>query len=286
MSTVINTNVASLHSQRQLQNVAKVLETPTTRVSSGLRLAPTNNDVPFVARAGVSEELLQAHRNVSAAENVAQTAQEGLILASNLLHQMRDLTVLSLNGVNTAGDGDTLNEGFSRLKAELFRVTGSVSLDDQKLLEVDTDGAKQIKIGTAQLNLNNIALINNGNPEDGILTRSDDRVSLTSAASDISGSSSQQQRRDVLNSLDKMISDVRTAMYAVGAFYGEVSSDLDSIYKRDDLGLYTPIGSRAPEQDVPSEAVKAREHIQQQIDSSVLAQGKFNTQMSINFLRV
>src|SRR5690606_19709593 len=119
---------------------------------------------------------------------------------------------------------DALNEDFSKLKSEVVRIAQSTSRNGESLLVIEAGTPKDISFGSAQLDQRVIALLSNDNPDDGILTRSYDGLSLTSDAFNISSSSSAEQRNNVLQAIDAMLSDINTATYAVGSFQNKVSS--------------------------------------------------------------
>ncbi|HCY62812.1 MAG TPA: flagellin, partial [Oxalobacteraceae bacterium] len=92
---VINTNVASLNSQRNLARSESALQTSLQRLSSGLRINSAKDDAAGLA---ISQRMTaqingldQARRNASDGVSLAQTAESALSSAGDLLQRMREL---------------------------------------------------------------------------------------------------------------------------------------------------------------------------------------------------
>src|SRR6195952_5479227 len=108
MTSVINTNLASLNAQRNLSVSQDALSTSLQRLSSGLRINSAKDDAAGLA---ISERFTsQIKGNTTAARNandgisLAQTAEGGLSTAGDLLQRIRELAVQSANGSNSASD--------------------------------------------------------------------------------------------------------------------------------------------------------------------------------------
>jgi hypothetical protein len=108
MPQVINTNVASLNSQRSLNTSQNSLATSLQRLSSGLRINSAKDDAAGLAiSARMTSQingLNQASRNANDGISLAQTAEGGLQSITDSLQRMRELAVQSSNATNTATD--------------------------------------------------------------------------------------------------------------------------------------------------------------------------------------
>ncbi|SEJ31552.1 flagellin [Nitrosomonas eutropha] len=150
MPQVINTNIASLNSQRNLNSSQNALNTALNRLSSGLRINSAKDDA---AGLSISERMTsqirginQAVRNANDAISLTQTAEGALVEVGNNLQRMRELAVQASNGTNTQSDRDALNAEFTQLKAEIQRVSEQTSFNGQKLLNGSFTG-QQFQIG-------------------------------------------------------------------------------------------------------------------------------------------
>jgi len=139
MPQVINTNVASLNSQRNLNSSQSALNTALSRLSSGLRINSAKDDAAGLA---ISERMTsqirglnQAARNANDGISLAQTAEGALAEVGNNLQRIRELAVQSANGTNTQDDRDALNAEVTQLKAEIQRVAEQTKFNGTKLLD-------------------------------------------------------------------------------------------------------------------------------------------------------
>ncbi|WP_377701548.1 flagellin [Pseudoduganella sp. UC29_71] len=139
MAQTINTNIASLNSQRNLNSSQSALGTSLQRLSSGLRINSAKDDAAGLA---ISERFTsQIKGNTAAARNandgisLAQTAEGGLSTAGDLLQRIRELAVQSANGSNSASDRKSIQNEVSALSSELNRVATSTQFNGQNVLD-------------------------------------------------------------------------------------------------------------------------------------------------------
>jgi flagellin len=137
--TVINTNIASIDSQRFLSGSAQSLQTALQRLSSGLRINSAKDDAAGMAiasrMAAQVSGLNQAVRNANDAISLSQTAEGALGEDSNILTRIRDLSVQSANDTNSGTDRAALQQEVSQLKQELNRVANETAFNGKKLLD-------------------------------------------------------------------------------------------------------------------------------------------------------
>jgi flagellin len=154
MALVINTNVASLNSQRQLVSSGASLDKSTERLSSGLRINSAKDDAAGLAIANRMTSqvrgLDQAVRNANDGVSMIQTAEGALQESTNILQRMRELAVQSANGIYNDADRKTLDAETQQLKAELDRIAETTSFNGKNLLD-GTLGTTKLQVG-AQAN--------------------------------------------------------------------------------------------------------------------------------------
>ena len=139
MAQVINTNVASLTAQRNLNGTSNSLNTSLQRLSSGLRINSAKDDSAGLA---ISERMTsqirgldQARRNANDGISLAQTAEAALQSSGDILQRIRELAVQSANATNSAGDRAALNSEVQQLTQELQRIATNTEFNGQKLLD-------------------------------------------------------------------------------------------------------------------------------------------------------
>jgi flagellin len=126
MASVINTNLASINTQRNLSASQDALHTSLQRLSSGLRINSSKDDAAGLAIATRMDAQIRgqsvAIRNSNDAISWSQTAEGGLAKQTDALQRMRELAVQSANGTNTTTDQANLDAEFQQLQLEVTRL--------------------------------------------------------------------------------------------------------------------------------------------------------------------
>jgi flagellin len=139
MPQIINSNIASLTAQRNLNTSQNQLNTSLQRLSSGLRINSAKDDAAGLA---ISERftsqirgLNQAQRNANDGISLAQTAEGDLSAITNNLQRIRELSVQSANATNSASDRAALQAEVSQLTSEINRVAEQSAFNGVNLLD-------------------------------------------------------------------------------------------------------------------------------------------------------
>jgi flagellin len=144
MAMVINSNIASLTSQRHLSQSRNDMEVAMERMSSGSRINSSWDDAAGLAignrMTSQIEGLNQAIRNANDGISLAQTAEGALEAHSGILQRMRVLAVQSANDTYSALDRKTLNNEVVQLKEELNRGVSQATFNGQKILDGTNTG--------------------------------------------------------------------------------------------------------------------------------------------------
>ncbi len=150
MPQVINTNVASLNAQRNLNTSQSALATSLQRLSSGLRINSAKDDAAGLA---ISDRfttqirgLNQATRNSNDGISLAQTGEGALAEITNNLQRIRELAVQSANATNSASDRAALDLEVQQRIAEIDRTATQTSFNGQKIID-GTFGTATFQVG-------------------------------------------------------------------------------------------------------------------------------------------
>ena len=146
MAQVINTNIASLTAQRNLNKSQGSLATAMERLSSGLRINSAKDDAAGLA---ISERMTsqirglnQAIRNANDGISFAQTAEGALSTSGDAMQRIRELAVQAANDTNSASDRQALNNEVQQLIQEVNRIATSTQFNGQNIL--DGSAASQV----------------------------------------------------------------------------------------------------------------------------------------------
>lgn len=131
MALTVNTNVASLNTQRNLNRASDSLGISMQRLSTGSRINSAKDDA---AGLQISNRLTSqinglnvAVRNANDGISIAQVAEGALQQSTEILQRMRDLALQSANGSNSSVDRTSLNQEVTALQSELDRISKTTS---------------------------------------------------------------------------------------------------------------------------------------------------------------
>lgn len=150
MAQVINTNIASLTAQGNLNSSQSALQVSLARLSSGLRINSAKDDA---AGLSISDRLTtqingldQARRNANDGISLAQTAEGALAQTGDILQRIRELSIQSANATNSAGDRKALNDEVNQLVQEVNRISSTTTFNGLKILDGTYQG-QQFQVG-------------------------------------------------------------------------------------------------------------------------------------------
>ncbi len=139
MALIINSNIASLNSQRNLGISNSQLSKSLERLSSGLRINRAADDAAGLAIAtklgAQVRGLNQAVRNANNAISLVQTAEGGVNTLTNTLQRLRELAVQSSSDDNTATDRAQLTTEANNLITEFTRMANTTEFNTMALLD-------------------------------------------------------------------------------------------------------------------------------------------------------
>ena len=270
MALVVNSNIASLNSQRQLSRSTNDLQQNYQRLSSGKRINSAKDDA---AGLQISSRLTaqinglnQASRNANDAISLAQTAEGALDEYTNSLQRMRTLAVQSSNGSNTTADRTALNAEYGELVTELSRISEDTEFGGVKLLDSSYNADFQIGANAGQT-------IN-------IEISADLMASGGSVGGDISTFSGAQSMIGVIDSTLATVNGLRADL-------GAKQNRFSSIIRSNDNTAENVSASRSRIQDTDfasETASLARSSVLQQASSSMLAQANQQPQIALSLL--
>ena len=165
MALTVNTNIASITTQGNLNKAGGALATSMQRLSSGLRINSAKDDAAGLQIANRLTSQInglgQAVKNVNDGISIAQTAEGAMQASTDILQKMRTLALSSSTGSLSADDRKSNNDEYQALTAELTRISQTTTFGGQKLLD-GSYGTKAIQVGananeTINLSLENVA---------------------------------------------------------------------------------------------------------------------------------
>lgn len=139
MALTVGTNIASLNTQRNLNQSSNALTTSMERLSSGSRINSAKDDAAGLQISNRMTSQINglgvAVRNANDGISMAQTAEGALQQSTSIMQRMRDLALQSSNGSNSDQDRQSLQQEFSTLSGELTRIAKTTSFGGKNLLD-------------------------------------------------------------------------------------------------------------------------------------------------------
>jgi len=267
MALSVNSNIASLNSQRQLANSTNNLATSYERLSSGKRINSAKDDA---AGLQISSRLTaqvnglnQGSRNANDGISLAQTAEGALDEVTNTLQRMRTLAVQSANGSNSTADRTALNNEYTELEDELIRIASQTSFGGVALL--DGTYSAEFQVGADQDQVISVSM-------------GTDFATLTTG--DINTAAVAQT---AIGQMDTALASVTSARADLGAKQNRFSS---AIRSNDNTSQNVAASrSRIEDADYAAEsAILAKNSVLQQASSSMLAQANQQPQIALSLL--
>lgn len=154
MPQIINTNIASINAQRNLDKSQSANQTALQRLSSGLRINSAKDDAAGLAIStrftSQIKGLAVAQRNAGDGIALAQTAEGALGSMNDNLQRIRELAVQSSNATNSDVDREALQAEVSQLVAEISRTADETDFNGRKLLDGSFSATFQIGANAGQ----------------------------------------------------------------------------------------------------------------------------------------
>lgn len=177
MPQIINTNIASINAQRNLDKSQSENQTALQRLSSGLRINSAKDDAAGLAISTRFSAQVQglkvAIRNASDGVSLAQVAEGALGSMTDNLLRIRDLALQSSNATNSSQDREALDEEVQQLITEIIRVSDQTTFNGTKLLDgsftdvtfqIGANEGEDVSFGIEGTNINQLGV----SPTDGI----------------------------------------------------------------------------------------------------------------------
>ncbi|MBK1885463.1 flagellin [Marinobacter sp. DY40_1A1] len=189
MALGINTNVASLSAQNQLNKSQGMNDQALERLSSGLRINSAKDDAAGLAISSRFQSQISglnvATRNANDGISLAQTTEGALDEITNNLQRIRELSVQAANGSNSASDREALNDEVQQRIAEIDRISGQTAFNGLKVLD-GSFGQQSFQVGANAGETISINILN-GTRENQIGDIATSSGSNLDVASDLSG---------------------------------------------------------------------------------------------------
>jgi flagellin len=298
MALVVNTNVASLNSQRNLNSSSSALAVSLQRLSSGLRVNSAKDDAAGLA---ISQTLTsavrgntQGSRNANDAISLAQTAEGALGQIGGNLQRIRELAVQSSNATVSNTNRSQLQNEVDQLTQEISRIIQTTEFNGTKLLSATQGSKLTFQVGADGKATNQVS-VTLANLAKGAGTAGVGASATSSAAglntyaaalsgtktTDITTSANASANINALDADIAQISNLRSTFGSIQNRFEAVISNLQNYVEN-----LSASRSRIVDADFAAEtATLTRNQILQQAGTSILGQANALPQSALSLLR-
>lgn len=273
MALGINTNIASISAQNQLNKSQSINGQALERLSSGLRINSAKDDAAGLQIATSLDSQIRgqnvAQRNANDAISMIQTAEGALDEVVNNLQRMRELAVQAANGSNGVDQRTAIQAEIDERALEITRTIESAKFNDIDLLGAAAATTTfQVGAGTAASDTIDVTFANMS-------------TTAVPASKDVTDATTSQTAID----------DIDTALDAVNAqrgVFGAAQNRMDSVLNTLATSTENAEASkgRILDADFASESAKlAKSNVLQQAGISVLAQANARPNQVLSLLQ-
>jgi len=279
MPIIVNSNIASLNAQRNLNMSNTSLASSLQKLSSGLRVNSAKDDAAGLAVAeGLTSQIRgnnQGVRNAYDGISVAQTAEGALGQVGNNLQRIREIAVQASNGSISNDNRSQLQKEVDQLTQEVSRIitttnfngTGLLSGGSSLTFQVGASGTANNQVVTTGVEMSSIKGFSSDLTATGTVS-----VTTSAAAS------------AAISALDTAISTVTNTRATFGAIQNRFEAVIANMQNfTENLSASK---SRIMDTDFAAETAQlTRNQILQQAGTSILGQANQVPQAALSLLR-
>jgi flagellin len=278
MPLVINTNVASLNSQRYLTNNTGALGKTMEKLASGYRINRAGDDA---AGLQVSEKMRAQIRgsqkaldNVQDGINMLNIADGTYQSITDAVQRMRELAVQAANDTYSTAQRSAMQIEYDSLVSGITQMADAAQFNGIHLLNSATPSAVELQITANE----------GGNADD--LDIKSALIDITDIASDIGAGalSSHGSAQSAIALLDTALDDINAARGQLGAYTNRLEYTAQNLSTN--IENTSASESRVRNVDVAQESSNlARNQILQQASQAMLSQANQSPQLALQLLR-
>lgn len=273
MALGINTNVASISAQNQLQRTQNTTNEALERLGSGLRINSAKDDAAGLAISTRFDTQIRgltvAQRNANDGISMAQTAEGGLNETVNNLQRIRELAVQAANGSLTDDDRSLLQDEVDERISEITRISEETTFNGQSVLGGSL-GTVSFQVGYESGQTIDVSFASGMSASD-----------LGVGSIDISSASGASS---ALSTLDTALDSVNSFRSDLGAAQNRFESTINNLATN--IESASAANSRILDADFAAESAKlAKSNVLQQAGISVLAQANARPNQVLSLLQ-
>ena len=279
MAIIVNTNMSSLKTQRNLSSSTNALDRALERMSTGLKINKAADDAAGMFVANNLETQIRgskvAQSNVATGINVLQSVEGNLDVINDNLLRIRDLCVQGANGVYDAASYTAMKNEIDARLAEITRISSSADFNGKKLLDGSIATALVLQVGANSGTNNQISVSQD------VFADADATALVGSATATFASAAN---ATTLLGKVDDALEDVATRKATIGAIQNRLTSAQDSLVTT--IENATAAKSTIMDADIAEESANyTKAQILQQTSATLLVQANSLPSMALTLVR-
>ncbi len=230
MAIIVNTNISSLVSQRNLTNATNSLNSALQRMSTGYKINSAKDDAAGLYIATNLDTQIRgskvAQSNVETGNNLLTVAEGDLDVIKTNLQRIRDLAVQASNGVYSDESMQAMEDEVTARAAEITRVATASKFNGLELLsgnDLGQDGLR-LQVGANAEEAQNALMI-----DADVFAASDaDTLGLETSAIEEAFASATAAAA-FITTLDTALENINTRKSQIGAYQNRLESAATSL---------------------------------------------------------
>lgn len=227
MAIIVNTNISSLVSQRNLTNATNSLNTSLQRMSTGYKINSAKDDAAGMYIATNLDTQIRgskvAQSNVATGANMLQVAEGDLDVIKTNLQRIRDLSVQASNGVYSADSLAAMQKEVTARAAEITRTATASQFNGLNLLD-GTTADLRLQVGA------NAAANQNALTVDGTIFAAADADTLELTDANITAAfAGATAAAAFITTVDAALTNINTRKSDIGALQNRLDSAAASL---------------------------------------------------------
>ncbi len=279
MAIIVNTNMSSLKTQRNLSSSTNALDRALERMSTGLKINKAADDAAGMFVANNLETQIRgskvAQSNVATGINVLQSVEGNLDVINDNLLRIRDLCVQGANGVYDAASYTAMKNEIDARLAEITRISSSADFNGKKLLDGSIATALVLQVGANSGTNNQISVSQD------VFADADATALVGSATATFASAAN---ATTLLGKVDDALEDIATRKATIGAIQNRLTSAQDSLVTT--IENATAAKSTIMDADIAEESANyTKAQILQQTSATLLVQANSLPSMALTLVR-
>jgi len=271
---VVQHNLSSMNTSRQMGTVTNALSKSTEKLSSGYKINRAADDA---AGLSISEKMRsqirgldKASSNASDGISLIQVAEGALNESHSILQRMNELATQAANDTNTSVDRKAIKQEMDQLASELDRISSTTQFNTMNLLDGTFKGMK-LQVGatsgqTITISINEMKA---------------SKIGLTSDKLKVSSNASAGVTMEAIQAAITKVSEQRSNLGAIQNRLEHTINNLDTTSENTSAAE-----SRIRDTDMAEEMVEySKNNILTQAGQSMLAQANQQTQGVLSLLQ-